>query len=143
MFCATCGQRLRDGAHFCDHCGTQLELPGAITQTAPAESTHTYHEVTDPYKEQIVQLKLQMKQLKLMLKQVNMDMSNKRAQHSETAAFVPRGALRRGYKMIEDMQLWGPQQRKQQLQQEILQMEQELLGLQKAQTDWKIQRNEL
>jgi predicted amidophosphoribosyltransferase len=143
MFCATCGQRVRDGAHFCDHCGAQLELPGAITQTAPAESMHTYHEVTDPYKEQIVKLKLQMKQLKLMLKQVNMDMSNKRAQHSETAAFVPRGVLRRGYKMIEDVQLWGPQQRKQQLQQEILQMEQELLGLQKAQTEWKIQRNEL
>jgi len=143
MFCATCGQRVRDGAHFCDHCGAQLEQPEAITRTAPTESTHTYHEVTDPYKEQIAQLKLQMKQLKLMLKQINMDMSNKRAQHSETAAFVPRGVLRRGYKMIEDAQLWGPQQRKQQLQQEILQMEQELLGLQKAQTDWKIQRNEL
>jgi hypothetical protein len=69
-------------------------------------------------------------------------MSNKQAQYNETATFVPRGMLRHGYKMIEDVQLWGPQQRKQQLQQEIAQLEQELLGLQQAQAQWKSQRNE-
>lgn len=147
MFCTTYGQRLRDGARFCDHCGAQLEQPGAITYTAPAQSAHTHHGVsdshTDPYKEQIGQLKLQLRQLKLSLKQINTGMSNKRSQYNETATFVPRGMLRHGYKMIEDVQLWGPQQRKQQLQQDIAQLEQELLGLQQAQAQWKRERNEL
>jgi predicted amidophosphoribosyltransferase len=145
MFCTRCGQRLRDEAHFCDHCGAPLEPPGAITYSAPAQSVSMNREIlashTDPYKEQIADLKLQIRQLKLLLKQVNTGMSDKRAQYNETAAFVPRGMLRRGYKMIEDVQLWGPQQRKQQLQQEIAQIEQELLGLQQAQVQWKRQHN--
>lgn len=138
MFCTACGQHMKDGAHFCDHCGAQLEQPGAITYSAPARSTGLH---SDPYKEQIAQLKLQLRQLKLSLKQISTGMSNKRAQYNETAAFVPRGMLRHGYKMIEDVQLWGPQQRKQQLQQEIAQLEQELLGLQQAQIQWKEQHN--
>jgi predicted amidophosphoribosyltransferase len=145
MFCATCGQPLRDGARFCDHCGAHLEPPEAITYTPPAQSGLMNREFSDsrndPYKEQIADLKLQIRQLKLVLKQINTGMSNKRSQHNETAAFVPRGMLRRGYKMIEDVQLWGPQQRKQQLQQELSQIEQELLGLQQAQVQWKRQHN--
>ncbi len=138
MFCTACGQRLHDGAHFCDRCGARLESPGAVTYTAPARSTRSS---SDPYKEQIAQLRLQLRQLKLSLKQINTGMSNRRSQYNETAAFVPRGMLRRGYKMIEDVQLWGPQQHKQQLQQEIAQLEQELLGLQQAQIQWKEQHN--
>jgi hypothetical protein len=118
-----------------------LQQPGAITDTAPAQYVHANREVsashTDPYKEQIADLKLQIRQLKVFLKQVNTGMSTKRAQYNETAAFVPRGMLRRGYKMVEDVQLWGPQQRKQQIQQELAQIEQELLGLQQAQVQWK------
>src|SRR5438270_10095615 len=106
MFCTTCGQRLRDGAHFCDHCGAQLEQPGAITYTEPEQSAHNHRGVSaphsgpysDPYKDQIGQLKLQLRQLKLSLKQINTAMSNKRSQYNETAAFVPRGMLRHGYK---------------------------------------------
>jgi hypothetical protein len=98
----------------------------------------------DPYKDQISQLKLQIRQLKLNLKQVNTGMSKTRSQYYQTAAFVPRGILdgwlRRGYKMTEDMRLLGPQQQKQRLQQEIINLEQELLGLQQAQSDWKAGR---
>ena len=158
MYCSACGQHLRDDARFCDHCGASTELPGAVTDESPAATSgtyrevdgpyeertvrpsHTYHENEDPYKDQITQLKLELKQIKLELKRVNADLSATRAQHSTTAAFVPRGTLRRGYKMIEDVRLWGPQQQKQALQQEILSMEQELLDLEQAQVQWKIQQ---
>jgi predicted amidophosphoribosyltransferase len=158
MYCSACGQHLREDAHFCDHCGASTELPGAVTNespVAPARTeyavdgpyeerpvapTHTYYENEDPYKDQITRLKLELKQIKLELKRVNADLSATRAQHSTTAAFVPRGTLRRGYKIIEDVRLWGPQQQKQALQQEILNMEQELLNLQQAQVQWKMQQ---
>ncbi|MBV9616400.1 MAG: zinc ribbon domain-containing protein [Ktedonobacteraceae bacterium] len=138
MYCSTCGQQLHDGAHFCEHCGASLELPAAVTTDSPTRSTHTYHEVKDPYKEQITQLRLELKQMKLDLKQIKMDMSNRRAQYNQTAAFVPGGTLRRGYKMLEDFQLWSPQRQKEALQQEILRLEQELLGLEQAQAQWKV-----
>ncbi|MDQ2885643.1 MAG: zinc ribbon domain-containing protein [Chloroflexota bacterium] len=162
MYCSACGQHLRDDAHFCDHCGASTELPGAVTNESPVAPsrtyrevevpaevpyeerpvapTHTYYENEDPYKDQIAQLKLELKQVKLELKRVNADLSATRAQHNTTAAFVPRGTLRRGYKMFEDMRLWGPQQQKQALQQEIINMEQELLDLQQAQVQWKLQQ---
>ena len=138
MYCSTCGQQLHDGAHFCEHCGASLELPAAVTTDSPTRSAHTYHEVKDPYKEQITQLRLELKQMKLDLKQIKMDMSNRRAQYNQTAAFVPGGTLRRGYKMLEDFQLWSPQRQKEALQQEILRLEQELLGLEQAQAQWKV-----
>ena len=137
MFCSTCGHPLNDGAHFCEHCGASLELPGAVTVDSPTRSTHTYHEVKDPYKEQIAQLKLELKQLKLDLRQIKTGMSNRRSQYNQTAAFVPHGTLRRGYKMLEDFQLWSPQRQKEALQQEVLRLEQELLGLEQAQAQWK------
>ncbi len=158
MYCSACGQHLRDDAHFCDHCGASTELPGAVTNESPVAPapieyavdgppvvrsiapSHTYHENVDPYKDQITQLKLELKQIKLELKRVNADLSATRAQHNTTAAFVPRGTLRRGYKMFEDMRLWAPQQQKQALQQEILNMEQELLNLEQAQVQWKLQQ---
>lgn len=158
MYCSACGQHLHDDARFCDHCGASIELPGSVTNENPAPPTHTrrqpdgpneerptpstrtYHENKDPYKDQIAQLKLELRQLKLELKRVNANLSTTRAQHNETAAFVPHGVLRRGYKIIEDVRLWGPQQQKQALQQEIMNMEQELLNMQQAQTQWKLQQ---
>jgi predicted amidophosphoribosyltransferase len=137
MYCSTCGQQLHDGAHFCEHCGATLEQPGAVTTSHPTRSPHTYNEGKDPYKDQISQLRLQLKQLKLDLRQIKTTMSNKRALHNQTAAFVPGEALRRGYKMFEDFQLWSPQRQKETLQQEILRLEQELLGLEQAQAQWK------
>ena len=142
MFCAACGTRVKDGAHFCDNCGASLQTPGTVSQYAPGEPVRqTRNRSGDPYKDQISQLRLQIKQLKLNLKQVNTGMSKTRSRYYQTAAFVPRGLfdglLRRGYKMTEDMQLLGPQQEKQRLQQEIINLEQELLGLQQAQAEWK------
>jgi predicted amidophosphoribosyltransferase len=142
MFCATCGNRVNDGARFCDNCGAPLQAPDAVLPDAPGRPVRqTRSRSSDPYKDQISQLKLQIKQLKLNLKQVNTGMSKTRSRYYQTAAFVPRGLfdgwLRRGYKMTEDIQLLGPQQQKQHLQQEIINLEQELLGLQQSQAEWK------
>jgi predicted amidophosphoribosyltransferase len=150
MFCTACGKRVKDGARFCDNCGAQLQAPGAITDYEPdapmrqPRGRSSSSSSGDPYKDQISQLRLQIKQLKLNLKQVNTGMSKTRSQYYQTAAFVPRGILdgwlRRGYKMTEDVRLLGPQQQKQRLQQEIITLEQQLLGLQQAQADWKAGR---
>ncbi len=142
MYCATCGHRIQDGAQFCEACGAALQAPGDVTRDpayATARPVRERSTAQDPYKEQITQLKLQIRQLKLYLKQVNTGMSSKRSQYYETAAFVPEGLLRHGYKMIEDFRLWGPQQQKQHLQQEIMGLEQQLLGLQQAQAQWRAQ----
>lgn len=140
MFCAVCGQSVKDGARFCEHCGTALQEPGAIaaygsSKVSLGQEKHRKQE--DPYKDQISQLKLQIRQLKLNLKQINAGMAATRAQYNQTAAFVPRGLLRRGYKITEDMRLLGPQQQKQRLQQEIMALEQQVLGLQQAQVEWR------
>ncbi|GAC1645546.1 MAG: hypothetical protein NVS4B12_11700 [Ktedonobacteraceae bacterium] len=157
MYCARCGALNQDGAHFCQNCGNALQAPGAVMQRPPIDSYPIYAQEEqveapmrrrarsvrsmkpqDPYQDQIKQLKLQIKQMKLYLKQVNTRMSATRSQYNQTAAFVPEGILKRGYKWFEDMRLLGPQQQKQQLQEQIIQLEQQLLGLQQAQTQWKM-----
>lgn len=145
MFCSQCGAHAPDGARFCQNCGASLTAPGGIMQQPPAQEPRpsrrsSANKAQDPYKEQIAQLKLQIRQLKLNLKQINTKMSGTRSQYYETAAFVPEGMLREGYKMLEDARLLGPQQHKQQLQQQIMQLEQQLLGLQQAQAQWKAQQ---
>lgn len=144
MFCSHCGSSMRDGDHFCSNCGASLLEPGGTSPHASAPQatpgrTARSPKQQDPYKEQIAQLKLQIRQSKLYLKQLTTGMSTTRASYNETAAFVPEGLLRHGYKWLEDIRLLGPQQQKQQLQQQILQFEQELLGLQQAQAQWKAQ----
>lgn len=96
----------------------------------------------DPYRERIAELRLQIKQLKLYLRQVNQQMSSTRLGYYETASFVPPGLLKLGYKFFEDMRLLAPQQQRQQLQQQIMQLEQELLGLQRAQQQWRLQQQQ-
>jgi predicted amidophosphoribosyltransferase len=150
MFCSNCGSHVNDGDHFCNNCGTALQAAGGITQhtpapaqppAAPASSRRSgAGKPQDPYKDQIAQLKLQIRELKLDLKQITTQMANTRSQYYETAAFVPRGLLKWGYKGMEDFRLLGPQQQKQQLQQHIMQLEQQLLSLQKAQAQWKLQQ---
>ena len=149
MFCSKCGARAEDGARFCQNCGASLQTPGGVMQqpypqmapgrpSAPAAPRRVNAgRGQDPYREQIQQLKLQIRQLKLDLKQITTKMGNIRSQYYETAAFVPRGLLRWSDKAIEDFRLLGPQQQKQRLQQEIMQLEQQLLGLQNAQAQWK------
>ena len=134
MLCSACGHKVQDGARFCPNCGHPLQEPGGVTTaSAPAKQA-------DPYKDQIAELKLDIKQLKLALKKITTNMSATRSQYYETAAFVPHGVLRRGYKWLEDLRLLGPQQQKQRLQEQIMHLEQELLNLQQAQADWKARR---
>lgn len=140
MYCSACGQRVKDGDHFCQNCGAPLQAPGSVMQEPQAPAPRGRAAAQDPYKEQIAQLKLEIKQLKLYLKQITTNMSSTRSQYYETAAFVPHGLMRRGYKWLEDFRLWKPQMQKQQLQQQIMQLEQELLGLQQAQAQWKAQQ---
>lgn len=140
MFCSQCGTRVQDGTHFCENCGAPLQVPGGISQVAPAQASRRASKAKDPYKEQISQLKLQIRQLKLDLKQINTGMGKVRSQYNQSAAFVPRGILRHGYKEIEDVRLWGPQQKKQELQQQIMYLEQQLLGLQQQQAQWQAQQ---
>lgn len=143
MFCSSCGKQVRDGVRFCDNCGNALQDPHGVTYDAPVKPARRSRSAVssqDPYKQQIADLKLQIKQLRLYLKQITTKMSSTRSQYYETAAFVPHGLLRHGYKWFEDLRLLGPQQQKQQLQQQIIQMEQQLLGLQQAQAQWKMQQ---
>src|SRR5947209_7973049 len=149
MFCSNCGAHAQDGDHFCNNCGAPLQAAGGVVQTAPPPLENAASRPArrggagkpqDPYKDQIAQLKLQIKELKLDLKQITTQMANMRSNYYETAAFVPRGLLRWGYKGIEDFRLLGPQQQKQQLQQHIMQLERQLLSLQQAQAQWRLQQ---
>lgn len=157
MFCSTCGLHVQDGDHFCNNCGAPLQASGGVVQqpsisVPPATSSPSLpaaskisrvsssNKPQDPYKDQIQQLKLHIRELKLDLKQITTNMANTRSQYYQTAAFVPRGLLRWGKKAFEDFQLLGPQQQKQQLQQEIMQLERQLLSLQQAQAQWKAQQ---
>ncbi len=149
MYCTACGTHMEDGDHFCNNCGAPLQAPGGIAQQPITPSNPSSPKTPrapssskprDPYKDQIQQLKLHIRELKLDLKQITTYMANTRSQYYETAAFVPRGILRMGDKMLEDFRLLGPQQQKQQLQQQIMQLERQLLGLQQAQAQWKAQQ---
>lgn len=154
MFCSQCGTHADDGAHFCNTCGASLQAPGGIayqqpspyqpypsSQPAPsapkAVRRSSSAKQPDPYKLQIQQLKLQIRQLKLDLKQINTEMSTIRSRHNQSSAFLPRGLLKEGSRMIEDGRLMGPQKQKQQLQQQIMQLEQQLLSLQQQQQQWQ------
>ena len=149
MFCSNCGAHAQDGDHFCNNCGAPLQAAGGVVHTAPPPLQETAarparrggaSKPQDPYKDQIAQLKLQLKELKLDLKQITTQMANVRSNYFETSAFVPRGLLKWGYKGIEDFRLLGPQQQKQQLQQHIMQLERQLLSLQQAQAQWKLEQ---
>src|SRR6266699_3034144 len=116
MFCSQCGMRVKDGAHFCDNCGAALQAPGGVSQVPPVKTSRGTSKANDPYKDQISQLKLQIRQLKLDLKRINTEMGKIRSQYYQSAAFVPRGMLRHGYKEVEDVRLWGLQQQQAQWQ---------------------------
>ena len=142
MNCPRCSANVPDGANFCEACGQPLRQTqeAAFPERQPRGRVRSGGaSVQDPYKDQIKQLKLQLKQLKLYLRQITTQMSSTRARYHETAAFVPHGIFSKGYKWFEDMRLLGPQQQKEQLQRQILQVEQEILGLEQAQQEWQRQ----
>jgi phage shock protein A len=143
MNCPACGASVQNNARFCERCGNPLQRVEEVNSYAPERRERANSRgisAQDPYKDQIKQLKLQLKQVRLYLRQVTTQMSSTRARYHETAAFVPFGIFSKGYKWFEDIRLLGPQQQKEQLQRQVMQMEQELLGLQQAQEQWKQQR---
>lgn len=155
MYCSQCGSQTLPGAAFCGYCGSPLAglAPPADASSAEAREQQSAALVpqppaqrrtprqpasgalagkganADPRKQQVRALKLQVKQLRLELKQVNMQLQQIRTQHSQGAPFVPWGIANRIYREVENIQMSGPQQRKQQLQQEILNLEQQILAL--------------
>jgi hypothetical protein len=155
MFCSQCGTATAAGSRFCTWCGAPLEQANAEVleierrQPAPGPVLAEQQEKgrrpqprrgsrrQDPYRERIQQLRLQLRALKLDLRQLNAYLSNVRTQYYMSAAFVPRGLLRWGYKAIEDFRLMQPQQQKQLLQQKIFELERELLQLQQEQAAWR------
>ncbi|MBX5449522.1 zinc ribbon domain-containing protein [Thermogemmatispora sp.] len=156
MFCSRCGAAVVAGNRFCTWCGAPLEEEGAavqeagsVLQSAPASAMagrltagrrwppYRRGRLQDPYRERIQQLRLQLRALKLDLRQLNAYLANVRTQYYMTAAFVPRGLLRWGYKAIEDLRLMSPLQQKQLLQQRIFELERELLQLQQEQAAWR------
>jgi hypothetical protein len=94
----------------------------------------------DPYKDQIQQLRLQIRQLKLDLKQINNNMNSTRSHYYQARAFLPE-PIKEGAKWFEDLKLMGKQPQKEQLQQEIATLQQQLLGLESAQVEWKRQNS--
>jgi len=142
MFCSQCGTHVKDGEHFCSNCGASLQNPGAVRQQTPEQDTgrnrgrSNYGGWQDPYKDQIADLRLQIKQLKLDLRQVNNSMSRTRSHYYQTRAFLP-WRIREGSKWFEDIKLIGKQPKKEQLQQQIAELQQQLLGLEQAQIEWK------
>jgi predicted amidophosphoribosyltransferase len=148
MFCSACGSHVEDGEHFCSNCGASLQAVGGVLRQAPAPVAAPERprgkskgsvRPKNPYREQIQQLRLQIRQLKLNLKQINTSMSQTRAHYNETAAFLP-WPIREGAKMFEDINLLNTQPQKEQLQQQILVLEQQLLSLQQAEMEWKRQQ---
>jgi hypothetical protein len=145
MYCSQCGTHVKDGEHFCSNCGASLQKPAAVRRQAPGqefvERDGGRRESTqDPYQEQIQELRLHIRQLKLDLKKITTSMSSTRSHYYQTRAFLPR-AIRKGSKWFEDFRLLGKQPQKEQLQQEIANRQQELLGLEEAQVEWKRQQN--
>jgi predicted amidophosphoribosyltransferase len=149
MFCVQCGGHITDGEHFCSNCGAELQVPGAVARQAspagagasrgssrPAKNTS---KPQDPYKDQIQALRLQIRQLKLDLKQVNNTMNKTRSHYNQSAAFLP-WKVREGSKWFEDFRLMGKQPQKEQLQNEIASLQQQLLGLEQSQLNWKSQQ---
>ena len=156
MFCPHCGSQTPPGAAFCGYCGISLagsapdgsassaqlieQSPAALApqfvaqrrpqrQPTPGAQTSSKGVSADPRKQEVRALRLQVKQLRLELRQVNMQLQQIRNQHGQGAPFVPWGIANRVYREVENIQLSAPQQRKQQLQQAILNLEQQILAL--------------
>ncbi len=96
----------------------------------------------DPYQPQIKALRLQLKQMKLYLKQINQEMQITRAQYEQMRPLLfGRLAWHLGMG-FEQFRLWKPQQQKQALQNQIMQLEQELLSLEYQQAQWQAQQQQ-
>ena len=162
MFCTHCGARVDDGAHFCGNCGAALQEPGGISyQPEPkgaqrpnrqraqrnpnakaGAGTRRAAKPQDPFQPQIKALRLQLKQMKLYLRQINQEMSVTRAQYQEMRPLLFGELAWHLGKGFEEFRLWRPQQQKQALQNQIMQMEQQLLSLEYQQAQWQAQQQQ-
>ncbi len=93
-----------------------------------------------PYRNQIAQLRLQLKELRMQLRELNNQISGTRSNYFEFDSFVQRGLVHSVGRMIEGAQLFNPYQQRKQLQDQIMQIEHELLPLEKAQEQWRLQQ---
>ncbi len=84
---------------------------------------------TDPRKQQVKALKLELKRLRIEMQQVNAQLSQIRAKYGQGRPFIPWGVVNRVYREVENLELRNPQQHKQMLQQQIIQVEQQILAL--------------
>jgi hypothetical protein len=145
MFCSHCGSAAADGARFCGVCGTALGAPnsGAFApQAAPGalppggqaailqQPRGTRAKASpDPRKQQLRALKLELRRLRIEMQQVNAQLGQIRGQYQQGSPFVPWGLGHRIFREVENIEILGPQQHKQALQQQIIQLEQQILAL--------------
>ncbi len=155
MFCANCGTQAKDGDHFCNNCGAPLQSAGAVVPQQPRSSRSPVpsgsrtprrggaKRAKDPYKDQIAQIRLQLKEVKIQLRELNNGIRGTRSNYFELDSFVQRGPLHNIGRMVEGAQLFGPYQQRKQLQDQELQLEHQLLELQKTQEQWKFQQQQI
>ncbi len=147
MFCSGCGAQAEDGNRFCNGCGAPLQISGGVMQRSPrlrqpsAPAARTPRQPRkSPYRDQIAQLRLQLKELRINLRTLNNQISGTRSNYFEIDSLFQRGLIHNVGRMIEGAQLLGPYQQRKQLQDQIVQLEHELLALERAQEQWRQQQ---
>jgi uncharacterized protein (DUF3084 family) len=96
----------------------------------------------NPYRDQIAQLRIQLREARMQLRDVNNQIGNTRSNYFEFDSFMQRGLVHNVGRMIEGAQLFNPYQQRKQLQTQVQQLEAQLLQLEKAQEQWRLQRQQ-
>lgn len=156
MFCSSCGIQTQDGDRFCKNCGAALQDAGGIVQRplrpkqqrnpanaqGPRRPARGMNRPKNPYRDQIAQLRLQLKEQRMRLRELNNQISGTRSNYFEFDSFIQRGPVHNIGRMVEGAQLFGPYQQRKQLQEQVRQLEEQLLTLEKAQEQWRLQQQE-
>ena len=154
MFCSRCSTRVEDGDYFCKNCGASLQATNGVVQNPPMQQKQYMPSPLNgprrrqgqggwgknPYRDQIAQLRLRLKELRMQLREVNSQIMGTRSNYFELDSFIQRGLFHDVGRMIEGTQLFGPYQQRKQLQGQIMQLERELLPLEQAQEQWRLQQ---
>ena len=151
MFCSKCNTQIQDGDYFCKNCGASLRLTDGVTQNlsmlpmkhGPNAPRHPQpgNWGRNPYRGQIAQLRLQLRELRMQLREVQSQIAGTRSNYFEIDSFVQRGLFHDIGRMIEGTQLFGPYQQRKQLQEQIMLLERQLLPLEQAQEQWRLQQS--
>ena len=156
MFCSRCSTRVQDGDYFCKNCGASLQAVDGVVQNPPMQPNRYMPTPLNaprrrqgqggwgknPYRDSIAQLRLQLKELRMQLREVNSQIMGTRSNYFELDSFMQRGLFHDVGRMIEGTQLFGPYQQRKQLQNQIMQLEHELLPLEQAQEQWRLQQQQ-